>query len=114
MIFMTDPLKPQIELYGPAGLRTFVRSIFTMTLTHTGERYVVHELLTPSDTPTSCNPAVLHPSECPGQNFLCDDDGFWKGVTSGTGYYGEVVVDAGPILHRGERFEFFFLYANAE
>lgn len=91
---------PHIELYGPAGLRTFVRSIFAMTLTHTGERYVVHELLTPSDTPTSCDPAVLHPSECPGQNFLCDSDGFWKGVTSGTGYWGEVIVDAGPILHR--------------
>lgn len=84
-----------------------------MTLTHTGERYAVHELLTSSDTPTSCDPAVLHPSECPGQNFLCDDDGFWKGVTSGTGYCGEVVVDAGPILHRGERSNF-FLYANTE
>ncbi|KAG0705215.1 beta-lactamase-like protein [Suillus ampliporus] len=91
---------PQIELYGPAGLRTFVRSIFAMTLTHTGERYVVHELLTSTDTPTSCDPAVLHQSECPGQDFLCDDDGFWRGVTSGTGYWGDVVVDAGPILHR--------------
>ncbi|KAG1843572.1 beta-lactamase-like protein [Suillus subalutaceus] len=103
---------PQIELYGPAGLRTFVRSIFTMTLTHTGERYVVHELLTSSDTPTSCDPAVLHPSECPGQNFLCDDDGFWKGVTSGTGYYGEVVVDAGPILHRDPCIGFVFHEPN--
>jgi len=91
---------PQIELYGPAGLRTFVRSIFTMTLTHTAERYVVHELLTPTDAVTSCDSAVLHSSECLGRDIICDTDGFWRGVTSDTGYWGEVVVDAGPILHR--------------
>jgi ribonuclease Z len=74
-----------------------------MTLSHTGERYVVHELLTSTDAVTSCDSAVLHPSECPGQDFVCDADGFWKGVASGTGYWGEVVVDAGPIRHRGRR-----------
>ncbi|KAJ8583537.1 hypothetical protein M405DRAFT_690679, partial [Rhizopogon salebrosus TDB-379] len=93
-----DP--PQIELYGPAGLRTFVRSILNMTLSLMGERYVVHELLTPVDTVTSCDPAALHMSECPGQDFVCDACGFWRGVASGTGYWGEVVVDAGPIRHR--------------
>jgi ribonuclease Z len=74
-----------------------------MTLTHTGERYVVHELLTSTDIATSCDPAVLHPSECPGQNFVCNADGFWRGVASDTGYWGEVVVDAGPIRHRGKQ-----------
>ncbi|KAG2066097.1 hypothetical protein BDR04DRAFT_1107206 [Suillus decipiens] len=83
-----------------------------MTLIHTRERYVVHELLASSDTPTSCDPAVLHASECPGQNFLCDDDGFWKGVTSGTGHYGEVVVDAGPILHRDPCIGYVFHESN--
>ena len=72
-----------------------------MTLSHTRERYAVHELLTATDTATSCNPAALHPSECPGQDFVCDSDGFWRGVASDTGYLGEVVVDAGPIRHRG-------------
>ncbi|OJA13633.1 hypothetical protein AZE42_13454 [Rhizopogon vesiculosus] len=74
---------PQV---GPAGLRTSIRSIFTMTLTHTAERYVVHELLTSTDAVISCDPSVLHTSECPDQNIVCDTDGFRRGVTGGTGY----------------------------
>jgi ribonuclease Z len=86
-----------------------------MTLSLTGERYVVHELLAPADTVTSCDPAALHMSECPGQDFVCDAGGFWRGVASGTGYWGEVVVDAGPIRHRGKKLRsHFLLYTSAE
>ncbi|KAJ7098153.1 beta-lactamase-like protein [Mycena belliarum] len=92
---------PRIEIYGPAGIRTFVRSILNMTLTRTAEKYVVHELLRPEDEPTPCEPPqVLHSSELVGRDIRCSTDGFWRGFTQGRGALGDVVVDAGPILHR--------------
>ncbi|KAJ7715944.1 beta-lactamase-like protein [Mycena maculata] len=92
---------PRIEIYGPAGIRTFVRSILNMTLTRTAEKYVVHELLRADDVPTPCEPPeVMHSSELVGRDIVCTEDGFWKGFTQGRGALGEVVVDAGPILHR--------------
>ncbi|KAJ7285596.1 beta-lactamase-like protein [Mycena rebaudengoi] len=37
-----DPVDPppRVEIYGPAGIRTFIRSILNMTLTRTGEKYI--------------------------------------------------------------------------
>ncbi|KAJ7899588.1 hypothetical protein B0H14DRAFT_3779596 [Mycena olivaceomarginata] len=72
-----------------------------MTLTHTAEKYVAHELLRPEDTPTPCEPPeVMHSSELVGRDIRCSDDGFWRAFTQGKGALGDVVVDAGPILHR--------------
>ncbi|KAJ7898722.1 beta-lactamase-like protein [Mycena leptocephala] len=82
---------PRIEIYGPAGIRTFVRSILKMTLTHTADKYVVHELLRLEDAPTPCEPLERHPML---------DDGFWRAFTQARGVFGDVVVDAGHILHR--------------
>ncbi|KAH7889797.1 beta-lactamase-like protein, partial [Phlebopus sp. FC_14] len=96
----SSKLPPRIELYGPAGLRNFVRSILTMTLSRTADTYAVHELLTPSCTPTPCYPSLLHPSECHGLDFMCDEGGFWRSITSASGHLGEVIMDAGPITHR--------------
>jgi ribonuclease Z len=73
-----------------------------MTLTRTGEKYIVHELLRTEDEATPCEPPeVLHSSEYPGRDIRCSEDGFWREFTSGAGALGDVVVDAGPILHRG-------------
>ncbi|KAJ7694116.1 beta-lactamase-like protein [Mycena rosella] len=92
---------PRIEVYGPAGIRTFIRSILNMTLTKTGEKYIVHELLRDEDVATPCEPPeVLHSSELVGRDIRCSEDGFWRGFTQGVGALGDVVVDAGPILHR--------------
>ncbi|KAJ3997969.1 beta-lactamase-like protein [Lentinula boryana] len=92
---------PTIEIYGPAGIRTFVRSILKMTLTRMSDKYVVHELLAPTDQVTSCEPEVMHANEVAGENIFCStEDGLWRGVTQGQGIFGPVVVDAGPIVHR--------------
>ncbi|KAJ7504636.1 beta-lactamase-like protein [Mycena galericulata] len=92
---------PKIEIYGPAGIRTFVRSLLKLTLTQTAQRYVAHELLRPEDTTTPCEPPeVMHSSELVGRDIRCSDDGFWRSFTQGIGALGPVVVDAGPILHR--------------
>lgn len=93
---------PRIEIYGPAGLRTFVRSILTMTLTKTADTYAVHELLTPQCLRTPCDAESLHSSECPGLDFVCDEQGFWQAIVVARGRVGDIVVDAGPISHRGQ------------
>ena len=65
------------------------------------DTYTVHELLTPTCTRTSCEATALHPSEYQGSDLLCEEDGFWRQITSARGHLGDVVVDAGPITHRG-------------
>ncbi|KAG8217423.1 beta-lactamase-like protein [Butyriboletus roseoflavus] len=91
---------PRIDIYGPAGLRTFVRSILTMTLTKTADTYAVHELLTPRCPRTPCDATSLHSSECPGLDFLCNEQGFWQGFLAARGHLGDILADAGPISHR--------------
>ncbi|KZP24835.1 hypothetical protein FIBSPDRAFT_856635 [Athelia psychrophila] len=91
---------PRVEIYGPAGLRTFVRSILKMTMTSVGDRYVVHELLGPDDAVTPCSQEVVHSSECEGRDIRCGEDGFWRDVVSGGASKTTVTVDAGFILHR--------------
>jgi ribonuclease Z len=83
-----------------------------MTLTRTSDKYVVHELLTAEDTITPCDlplsnstisePSVMHSSEVAGLDIRSSPgDGLWRAVTYGKGTMSEVVVDVGPVLHRG-------------
>jgi ribonuclease Z len=97
------PKKPRIEIYGPAGVRAFIRTILKMTLTRTSDTYIVHELLTQDDELTPCDPPeLMHSSEVSGKDIRCSpEDGFWRAFTRGSGVFGNVVVDAGPISHRG-------------
>lgn len=84
-----------------------------MTLTRTSDTYIVHELVTTKDILTPCFPAdnvvenvreqdFMHGSEMAGLDIGCTPDGFWKGVLKSRGAFGEVIVDAGPISHRGQ------------
>ncbi|KAF8803569.1 hypothetical protein BYT27DRAFT_7195411 [Phlegmacium glaucopus] len=106
---------PKIELYGPAGLRLFIRQVMKMTLTRTSDKYVVHELLnaedaiTPCELPTSISlsnstisePTVMHSSEVAGLDIRpSPEDGLWRAVAYGKGTMSEIVVDVGPVLHR--------------
>ncbi|KAM6500755.1 Beta-lactamase-like protein [Amanita muscaria] len=108
----------KVEIYGPAGLRSFVRQNFKMTFTHTADCYVVHELLTLKDQITPCNNPVplqagvpgtpvgfqdwnvMHQSEKCGRDIYPDEDNFWRGIATGEGRFGRIIVDAGPICHR--------------
>jgi ribonuclease Z len=96
-----DILQPRINLYGPAGLRAFLRSTLSLTYTRTADRYAVHELLIPTDPRTPCNDEALHVNEEPGRDVLCDEDGFWRNFTEGRSIRGSVYVCAGPLVHRG-------------
>jgi ribonuclease Z len=84
-----------------------------MTLTSTADTYTVHELLRTQDSLTPCYTSdssinhslehqIMHCSELPGLDIRCSpEDGFWRNLTQSRGVFGEVFVDAGPILHRG-------------
>ncbi|KAF5386740.1 hypothetical protein D9615_001789 [Tricholomella constricta] len=106
-----DAKPPKIEIYGPSGIRIFVRQIMKMTLTRTADFFVVHELITPGDQITPCTPHdntinsiqrldMMHCNEVAGQDILCSEDGFWREFTGSRGLFGDIFVDAGPILHR--------------
>ncbi|THU99365.1 hypothetical protein K435DRAFT_777033 [Dendrothele bispora CBS 962.96] len=106
--FQPDPL-PKIEIYGPAGIRTFVRSILKMTLTRTRNKYVVHELLTDDDKKTPCDPPeIMHVNEVAGRDIVCSEDGFWHSISKERCRRAEVAVDAGPIAHRDPCLGFVF------
>jgi ribonuclease Z len=86
-----------------------------MTFSETAHRYVVHELLSLNDDKTPCNPPeVMHPSENAGKDFVADSDGFWKGIvhTKRRRWTSPIVVDAGPIEHRGKRLQHFIFYSQ--
>lgn len=101
---------PKVEIYGPRGIRQFIRSIFTLTHSRSADKYAVHELLLSGEQPsvpiTGTDAEPMHSSEVPGKDIRCDADGFWRGIAEekmGQGYsYCSVIVDAGPIVHRGE------------
>lgn len=105
---------PKIEIYGPAGIRTFVRQIMKMTFTNTADNYTVHELLSENDPVTPCDHAdplhavsrfaiaeqnILHVNEVEGKDIRASADGSWKNIT---GDLGDIIVNAGPIEHRGK------------
>lgn len=92
---------PAIDIYGPAGLRRFVRSNLAWTYTRTAESYAVHELLRIGEDVTPCAPPeVRHASEAAGRDIFCDGDGFWREIADGGSVRGSVSVHAGPIIHR--------------
>ncbi|KAI9508988.1 beta-lactamase-like protein [Russula earlei] len=91
---------PRIDLYGPAGLRTFLRTTLSLTRTKTADRYAVHELLTSEDIRTLCNNEVLHENEEPGRDVLCGEDGYWRNFAEGHSIRGSVYACAGPLVHR--------------
>ncbi|KIY65949.1 Metallo-hydrolase/oxidoreductase [Cylindrobasidium torrendii FP15055 ss-10] len=95
---------PAVEIYGPKGIREFVRANMKMTFTNTADRYVVHELLTATDEPTSCMDEDRHGSEDVGKDIRCDAESTWRGFISTP----TITVDAGPIHHREPCLGFIF------
>ncbi|TFK48091.1 Metallo-hydrolase/oxidoreductase [Heliocybe sulcata] len=92
------PTAPYLHLYGPKGLREFVRMNLQITYTDLKMQYAVHELLTPSDFPTSCHPGALHPNEADGEDIVCDDKDSHRWLDFMNN--GHIRVDAAMIQHR--------------
>ncbi|KIM25064.1 hypothetical protein M408DRAFT_331380 [Serendipita vermifera MAFF 305830] len=89
----------RMQLYGPAGLRSFVR--FNLGITEVGlvGKYAVHELLGKEEQPSAgCEKEVLHENEVPGMDIRAGEDGLWREIVKTRD--GEWSVDAGPLVHR--------------
>ncbi|KIP04650.1 hypothetical protein PHLGIDRAFT_75569 [Phlebiopsis gigantea 11061_1 CR5-6] len=99
--------QPKIQIYGPAGIRQLVRTTFKLTHTRSADQYCVHELLFPGEEASAPADDVecLHPSEEAGTDIHCAPDGFWRKIAFQATSSGrcDVIVDAGPIEHRGDR-----------
>ncbi|BFZ61475.1 hypothetical protein YB2330_002541 [Saitoella coloradoensis] len=82
-----------LEIYGPLGLREYIRRALRLTYTNLGGAYRVTELHFPTDQPQP--EGRPHPLELSGKNILPHGDGLWRDfcVTP------NLIVSAGPILH---------------
>ncbi|KAI0703480.1 beta-lactamase-like protein [Cytidiella melzeri] len=99
----TKPPLLKVEIYGPVGVRAFVRTVLTLTHTRSADRYCVHELLMPGETPSASGDVQeeWHESEVGGRDIPCGEDGFWREIVVHERMGGTpVVINAGPIVHR--------------
>ncbi|KAF9520651.1 hypothetical protein BS47DRAFT_1378819 [Hydnum rufescens UP504] len=87
-----------LEIFGPPGIRLFIRSILHQTSTNmwTDAKYRVNELLTSSDDVTPCEEDDMHSSELIGRDLFCGTDGLWRQLHATSAFD----VSAGPIVHR--------------
>ena len=95
----------RLELYGPSGLRRFIRNNLHATHTNLLGRYAVHELVTPSDPRTS-HSDQYHPNEAHGLDLECGEGGIWRDILPEDSNWA-VKVDAGSVKHRSESLESF-------
>lgn len=87
----------RMHVYGPPGIRKFVR--FNLQITEVGlfGKFAVHELLQMGEAPsTGCKNEDMHENEVAGQDLIAGEDGLWRNILEA----GEWSVDAGPVTHR--------------
>ncbi|ORY28422.1 Metallo-hydrolase/oxidoreductase [Rhizoclosmatium globosum] len=73
----TVPNNP-IHIYGPSGTKNYVRNALLHTMSRIGRGFVIHELLLPSDSPSTTAP---HIDEQLGEDYqpeTINDGVFWK------------------------------------
>lgn len=96
---------PDLELYGPVGLRELVRMTLLRTkITLTGA-YAVHELVPEGEMASvPCDLKHLHINEAVGRDIYPNRDGVWERIVNEAPYKGQRgwSVTAGPLIHRGE------------
>lgn len=93
----------KMELYGPVGLRAFVRTILNMTDSKCQDKYVVHELLQPGELPSApCTTRAMRDNEVKGRDIVCGEDGFWRECVKvwSNRARRDIVVDVGQVVHR--------------
>ncbi|KAI5893383.1 Metallo-hydrolase/oxidoreductase [Schizophyllum commune H4-8] len=83
-----------LEIYGPRGLRAYIRSGLTYTHSFIQKPYVVHELRCPSD-PDFQSALPLQPQEHEGRDIAQGEENVWRDVFTGK----RLSVSAAPLLH---------------
>ncbi|KAI0043316.1 hypothetical protein FA95DRAFT_1563439 [Auriscalpium vulgare] len=86
-----------IHLYGPPGLRQFVRMNLDMTFSELHGRYTVHELRHADDPASTAPLHELRPDEVLGRDIVSGPDNRWRLFDSERD---EVFVDAAPLVQR--------------
>ncbi len=83
-----------LEIYGPSGIRAYVRNGLFYTHTLLGGSYVVHELWSPNDPPDPLTSIPRPAAELPGRDIQ-QIDGTWPEIYKDAAFS----VSAAPILH---------------
>ncbi|KAF3917198.1 hypothetical protein ABW20_dc0106272 [Dactylellina cionopaga] len=100
--------KADFEIYGPEGLREYIRTSLRLTRSMLAGTYVVHELHSskegsvPSASQFKDNDSTENrmPMEFPGYNIFPGVNGLWEDILGTTESSNiEWTVSAGPILH---------------
>ncbi|POW11472.1 hypothetical protein PSTT_05250, partial [Puccinia striiformis] len=94
-----------VEIYGPSGIREFVRSTLRLTKTHSPLKIKINELLRSNSSDHIYTPSLGNPNgpgrlwhnELLGQDIWSDSNGFWKDLIP-VDVCG-VSVSAAPIQH---------------
>ncbi|KAF3934548.1 hypothetical protein ABW19_dt0208766 [Dactylella cylindrospora] len=102
-----ENVEPDIELYGPQGLREYIRSSLRLTRSMLGGTYVVHELHVPEQGEEAAFnsrgkdvTADRGPMELLGYNIFPNEKGTWLDIlTLVDAPNKEWTISAGPILH---------------
>ena len=89
------PEKAAIEIFGPKGLREYVRHTLRLTYTHLGSWISIHELLLAHEKETPNTTDMCYAKEIPGNNFRQDKRGQWKDIFKNE----EFSISAGEIKH---------------
>ncbi|XP_062520672.1 zinc phosphodiesterase ELAC protein 1-like [Corticium candelabrum] len=100
-----------VELYGPVGLRRFIRVALELSRSLLGFNYIVHELVPLDDAiavaerlpesdklwqPRHDAEGLCHPNEIPGGRMIsCDSSNIWH-----IGNFGALSIAAAPLSHR--------------
>ncbi|KAH9818737.1 beta-lactamase-like protein [Melampsora americana] len=110
----SDP-SASIEIFGPSGIREFVRTNLRLTQTHAALKVKVNELLRPSRDriygPSQSKPeGRLWHTELLGEDLWADEDGVWRDIV-GMDESG-VSVGAAPIAHRIDCVGYMLVEAN--
>ncbi|CAG8499225.1 1167_t:CDS:2 [Acaulospora morrowiae] len=93
----SDTARHPIEIYGPSGLRKFLRQTLKLTRSFLGRDYMVHELLFPEDPVDHPDKKELYDFEQLGKNIQLQRSGenlYWE-VIDGKSYK----ITAAPIKH---------------
>lgn len=94
-----------MNIYGPVGIRQFVRRILEITKATLAGVLAIHELIPEGGQPSvGCAEEDLHVNEGVGQDIYPNADGVWDTIVNEGQLKGQRgwSVSAGPLVHRGE------------
>jgi ribonuclease Z len=94
-----------MNIYGPVGLRKFIRTQLEITKVTLTGAFAVHELVPAGEVGScTCNVEDLHVNEAVGRDIYPNAEGVWDHIVDEALHKGQKgwSVNAGPLIHRGE------------